>query len=125
MWLKKIYAKNKINLGSFDLWNSWKDYLSSAKGEFKVLGEIGFVRYAYMKKYCAYVVHEIGVSDEFMGQGYGKALLHSVPVPILLKCNKDNERGNAFYKAMGMDCAGLTATKKGVEQIIWTRTKQW
>src|SRR5689334_4975405 len=110
-WIKKIYAKNKINLGSFDLWSSWKDYIEKRKGQFTVINEIGFIRYAYMKKYFAYVVHEIGVTEECLGHGYGKLLLQSVPVPILLKCNKDNERGNAFYKAMKMDCAGLTATR--------------
>lgn len=98
---------------------SWKNYLQG-KGYFMVIDGIGFVRYAWMKKYSAFVVHEIGVAEEFKGKGYGGALLNAVPIPILLKCNEDNETGNAFYNSMGMKCAGRTFTKKGVPQLIWT-----
>jgi hypothetical protein len=110
---------------------SWQNYMTATKGEFKVGiqvasgSPVGFIRYAWMNKYSAYVVHEIGVFDDFQGLGYGAKLLTQVPIPVLLKCNTDNERGNAFYKDMGMTCAGKTHTKKGVEQIIWTKITPW
>jgi hypothetical protein len=111
---------------------SWQKYMTGSGGEFKVLiditkdnPQVGFVRYAWMKKYTAYVVHEIGIAEEHQGKGYGSILLTQVPVPVLLKCNSDNEKGNSFYKSMRMNCAGLTHTKKGVEQIIWTRSAKW
>jgi GNAT superfamily N-acetyltransferase len=132
-WIKKLYAKNKKHLGSFDLFMSWQKYIKERKGFFKTISlvvgkkstDVGFIRYSYMKKYMSYVVHEIAVDEKFLGQGFGTLLLKHVHIPVLLKCNKDNEVGNAFYKKIGMDCAGLTHTKKGVEQIIWTRTKPW
>lgn len=110
---------------------SWQKYIAGHGGEFKVGIQgasgslVGFIRYSWMKKYSAYVVHEIGVFDDFQGLGYGSKLLQQVPIPVLLKCNKDNEKGNDFYKSMCMTCAGVTHTKKGVEQIIWTKTTPW
>lgn len=130
-WIKKIYAKNKKHLGSFDLFMSWQKYMTGKGGKFEVAiqsvsgSPVGFVRYAWMNKYTAYVVHEIGVFDDFQGLGYGAKLLTQVPIPVLLKCNMDNLRGNEFYKSMGMNCAGKTYTRKGVEQLIWTKTNPW
>ena len=37
----------------------------------------------------------------------------------MLKCNADNDIGNAFYLAMGMTKVGKTQTKQGVKQNIW------
>lgn len=96
--------------------------MTAKKGRWNVIPFVGFVRYSFMLKYSAYVIHEIGIVEDKLGRGYGTQLLNSVPLPILLKCDKGNDVGNAFYKAIGMNCAGLTATKNGKPQIIWTKS---
>lgn len=101
---------------------SWDNYLKGKPGHhFKIIRNIGFVRYHWMNKYQANVIQEIAVAQEHKGKGYGKELLNFVPTPMLLKCNADNDTGNAFYKACGMHKAGECSTKKGVKQNIWVR----
>lgn len=123
-WIEAIYKQSKSELGSFNLFYSWDNYIAG-KGNFKflVIRPLAFVRYGWMQKYDAYVIQEIGVDKAARGQGNGGLLLKAVPTPLLLKCNQDNETGNAFYKKMGMTLSGETSTKKGVKQNIWTLNK--
>lgn len=123
-WIEAIYKQNRSELGSFNLFYSWDNYVEG-KGNFKflVIRPFAFVRYGWMKKYDAYVIQEIGVGRSERGKGFGAQLLQAVPTPLLLKCNCDNEVGNAFYKKMGMTLSGNTETKKGVKQNIWTLNK--
>lgn len=121
-WLKKLYAKNKKEIGSFNLFMSWDNFIKGKRGHFFfVIPNVAFIRYHWMSKYQANVVQEIAVAEDHKGRGYGKELLDNVPLPVLLKCNADNDSGNAFYKAVGMRKSGQCATKKGVLQNIWTR----
>jgi GNAT superfamily N-acetyltransferase len=123
-WIEKIYKQNRKELGSFNLFYSWDNYIDG-KGNFKflVIRPYAFVRYGWMNKYDAYVIQEIGVDVTARGQGHGGMLLRSVPTPLLLKCNCDNETGNKFYERMGMKLSGSTETKKGIKQNIWTLNK--
>jgi GNAT superfamily N-acetyltransferase len=120
-FIKQIYKESKQHLGSFDLFMCWQKYLSGeSKERFDVIDGKGFVRWGYSKKYGGYLLKDIGVLQEHRGKGIGQQLLKHVPTPVMLKCNADNKTGNKFYEGMGMIKAGRTATKKGVEQIIWT-----
>lgn len=119
--LKQIYKEARKELGSFNLFQCWTNYLSGVRGEFfMVLPKIGFVRWGFMNKYKCNVIKDIGVLKSEQGRGYGAMLVKSVPCTVMLKCNEDNAQGNAFYKSLGMQQAGRTFTKKGNPQIIWT-----
>ncbi len=123
--LKKIYSESKDELGSFNLYQCWDFYLAGKNNEQYWVNQYGFVRWAPSKKYGANLIKDIGVLREYQGLLYGRQLLQSVPLPVVLKCNADNVNGNAFYKKMGMNQAGQTHTKKGRPQIIWTKTWNW
>lgn len=118
-WIKEIYKAEKKHLGSFNLYQSWERYLEGF-GNFNVVPTKAFIRYNWSPKYGAYVVQEIAVHNDCKRQGLANLLIRTVPLPIMLKCNKDNEVGNQFYLSIGMQCAGRTETKNGREQIIWT-----
>lgn len=127
--IKQIYKECKSELGSFNLYQCWDKYLTNDSNErFHVITTwsvivIGFVRWNFSKKYGSYVVKDVGVLKEFRGKGVGKDLLQYVPTPVMLKCNEDNEDGNNFYESMGMVKAGMTATKAGKAQVIWTKSE--
>lgn len=119
-FIEKLYRQHKQELGSFNLFWAWDDYLAGKrKSTFVLIEGEGFMRYGYSKRYTAYVLHEIGVDNDSQRKGVGKVLFDHLPRPLLLKCNCDNERGNAFYEKMGMTKVGLSKTKKGVEQNLW------
>lgn len=118
-WIKKIYSQSKSELGSFNLFYSWENYLNG-KGKFIVIKGMAFVRYDWSKKYRANVVYEIGTMKEERGNGYGAYIIRFVPPPVLLKCNADNNSGNKFYLSIGMKLSGTTETKNGKPQNIYT-----
>lgn len=123
-WIEQIYKESKSELGSFNLFYSWDNFLEGKNNfKFHVIRPYAFVRWGWMPKYEANVIQEIGTLKEHRGKGYSAELLRFVPTPLLLKCNCDNEAGNAFYKKMGMELTGNTETKKGVKQNIWTLNK--
>ena len=122
-FIKKIHKQYPQELGSFNLFWAWDDYISGKNNtKYLIIDNAGFMRYGYSKKYNAYVLYEIGVDADSKQKGVGKALFKRLPRPLMLKCNKDNTPGNAFYKRMGMTKAGSTQTKKGVAQNIWWTT---
>lgn len=124
--IKQIYKECKSELGSFNLYQCWDMYLAGQGNEkFDVIVSwsaitVGFVRWCYSKKYGSYLVKDIGVLNKFRGEGLGLKLMQHVPVPVMLKCNANNETGNQFYESIGMKKSGTTQTKKGNPQIIWT-----
>ena len=65
-------------------------------------------------------MHDIGIIAQQKRKGYGKIFLDKLPRPLILKCNADNDKGNAFYKNYGMNKMGNTQTKKGEPQIVWS-----
>lgn len=119
-WIKKLYAENKNEIGSFNLFYSWEDYLKG-KGWFYTIEDKAFVRITYSSQKKMYVVQEIAVAKSARGQGLGAILMNAVPKPVMLKCNQDNTGGNSFYEKIGMTKAGTTATKKGNPQNIWVK----
>ena len=119
-FIKEIYKQEKKHLGSFNLYQSWDKYITKESPyKFFVLDGIGFMRYGYSKKYKSYLLQEIGIKEEHKKKGYAKILLNAIPKPLMLKCNFDNDAGNAFYERCGMTKVGKTSTKSGVEQNIW------
>jgi GNAT superfamily N-acetyltransferase len=123
-WIEKIYKESKRELGSFNLFYSWDNFLEGKNNfKFHVIRPFAFVRWGWMPKYESNVIQEIGVDVKARGQGFAGRLLNAVPTPLLLKCNQDNNAGNAFYKKMGMTLSASTETKKGVKQNIWTLNK--
>lgn len=117
-WIKEIYKQEKKRIGSFNLYKSWESYLLG-KGSFLVIAGIGFVRYTTTKREGMNTIQEIAISKEFKRRGYGRALLEAVPKPFKLKCDKENEEGNAFYLKMGLEKIGVTTTKNGKPQNIY------
>lgn len=119
--IKQVYKECRSELGSFNLYQCWEKYLKKESNEhFHVIRGRGFVRWCYSNKYQSYLVKDIGVLKEFRGSGIGIRLLKCVPTPVMLKCNVDNEDGNAFYAKIGMKKAGNTTTKSGNPQNIWS-----
>ena len=119
-FIKKLHRQHSKHIGSFNLFWSWDKYLTGEnKSTYLVVEGGGFVRFSWMKKYDAYVIHEIAVDEETTRRGVGRALFEATPRPLMLKCNMDNDTGNAFYEKMGMTKVGKAATKKGVPQNVW------
>ena len=119
--VKSIYKQEKKHLGSFNLYQCWDKYLSKENNnKFWVIDNVGFVRFAFSKKYNSFILHDIGIIAQQKRKGYGKIFLDKLPRPLILKCNADNDKGNAFYKNYGMNKMGNTQTKKGEPQIVWS-----
>jgi len=120
--MKMIHKNENKHLGSFNLYQVWDKFIGGEKVPytFVVVENKAFCRYGWSKMYQHYVIHEIGVLPEFKRQGISKFILENIPRPLMLKCNVDNEGGNAFYKSCGMRLSGKTETKNGIKQNIWT-----
>ena len=119
-FIKKLHKQHKKHIGGFNLFWIWDKYVEGkAKYEYVIIDEIAFMRYGYSKKYKANVLYEIAVDLDNVKKGAGRVLYNHLSKPLMLKCNKDNDIGNKFYKSMGMTKAGETETKAGVKQIIW------
>jgi hypothetical protein len=55
-WIEKIYKESKRELGSFNLFYSWDNYLKvKAILSFLVIRPFAFVRYGWMNKYECYM----------------------------------------------------------------------
>ena len=122
-FIKKLHKQHKKHIGGFNLFWVWDKYIEgTAKHKYVVIEGCGFMRYGYSKKYSAFVLHEIAVDEETKQKGVGRTFFNHLPKPLMLKCNQDNDTGNAFYQAMGMTKVGVTETKQGVKQNIWWTT---
>lgn len=118
-WIKRIYAEAKEELGSFNLFYAWDDFVSGKKGKFIIVRPKAFIRYDYSNKYHSWVIHDIGVAKDYRGTGLAGYIIKFVPTPMLLKCNQSNTNGNLFYQRIGMKLSGTTFTRKGNPQNIW------
>lgn len=121
--IKKLHKQHSKHIGGFNLFWVWDKYIEGkSKHKYVVIEDCGFMRYGYSKKYSAYVLYEIAVDSETQHKGVGRTLYNHLPKPLMLKCNQNNDVGNAFYESMGMTKVGVTATKQGVKQNIWWTT---
>jgi ribosomal protein S18 acetylase RimI-like enzyme len=119
-FIKKLHKQHKEHIGGFNMFWVWDKYVEKkANYKYVVISNCGFMRYGYSKKYSAYVLYEIAVDEESKQNGIGKVLFNNLPRPLMLKCNQDNEIGNAFYMAMNMIKVANCKTKKGVKQNIY------
>jgi hypothetical protein len=118
LFIKGFYKQHSKEIGDFNLFYVWDDYLTGkAKHKYVVIDDCGFMRYGYSKKYSAFVLYEIAVEEK--KKGVGRAFFEHLPKPLMLKCNQSNEVGNKFYEAMGMTKVGVDENKKGLKKNIW------
>jgi len=110
--VKKIHKECKDEIGSFNLYQIWDNYLAG-KANFKYLiwDDVAFVRFGKSRKYKMNTIYDIGVLQSQRGKGIGKKIIMALPKPIILKCNCDNDGGNAFYKKIGMRQVGKVQSK--------------
>jgi hypothetical protein len=112
--IRKIHKESSKQIGSFNLFYIWDNYISRKnKYKYYVIDGVGFVRHGYSKKLKCYTVKEFGVLNEYKGKGYAEKLFNHCKRPIYLTCNIDNDRGNAFYKKIGMKLKGVKTSKNG------------
>lgn len=110
--IKAIHKEAKGEIGSFNLFQSWDNYLAKeSRYLFYVIPEAAFMRYGFSKQKKCFTIKEIGVLKEKRGQGYAEALFNHCKRPLYLTCNVDNKRGNCFYEKMGMKLKGQKLTK--------------
>lgn len=110
--IKAIHKEAKNEIGSFNLFKSWDNYLARETPYlFYVISEAAFMRYGFSKQKKCFTIKEIGVLKEKQGQGYAEALFNHCKRPLYLTCNVDNERGNRFYEKMGMKLKSQKLTK--------------
>lgn len=119
--VKKIHKESKKEIGNFDTFFIWSNYLKGKTTyKYYIIDEIGFVRFGYSKKYSANVIYDIAILLDQRNKGYGKKILSKLPKPIMLKCNSDNDNGNAFYRSIGMRNCGIVKSKnKKKEMNVW------
>jgi ribosomal protein S18 acetylase RimI-like enzyme len=127
LWIKQIYKQESKNLGSFNLFQVWEKYLTGgAPNKFIAIGNYAFCNYNYSVRKKCFVIHDIGILNEYKGKGIGKFIVLKIAeiarrrgTYLMLKCNCDNVEGNAFYQKIGMKNNGICLTKKGAEQNLW------
>jgi ribosomal protein S18 acetylase RimI-like enzyme len=119
--IKKIHKESIKEIGSFNLFMSWENYLANQSPyKFYVIDGMGFMRYGYSKMLKCYTIKEIGVLKEHRGKGVANALVKYAKKPLYLTCNTDNHSGNAFYEKIGMMHKGSKASKNGKFRMnIW------
>lgn len=119
--IKKIHKQSKDEIGTFNLFYSWDNYLERKNSyKFYVIDEAAFMRYGYSPQKKCYVIKEIGVLEERQGNGYAKKLFDFCKRPLYLTCNTDNEKGNAFYNKMGMKFKGIKTSKNNKFKMnVW------
>ena len=123
-FIKRLYKEAKNEIGSFNLYYSWDDFLSGKSPyKFYIVEDeeqlIGFMRFGFSKMIKSYVVKEIAISKEHRGKGWGKKFIERMPKPIYLTCNDDNVNGNKFYETIGMINIGKKKNKNGKLTRIW------
>lgn len=120
--IKQIHKESKNEIGSFNLFYSWEDYLNKPKNPyvFYVIDGIGFMRYGYSKMMKCFTIKEIGVLNQYKGQGIAKEFFRFVKSPTYLTCNIENDAGNKFYKKMGMKFKGEKLSRNGKQKMnVW------
>lgn len=119
--IKQVYKESAKQIGSFNLFYVWDNYLErKTPYNFYVIEDIGFMRYGYSKTMKCYTIKEIGILNEHKGKGYAEHFFKILRSPLYLTCNKDNEVGNKFYAKMGMKLRGTKKTKnKKTEVNVW------
>lgn len=123
-FIKEIHKEAKSEIGSFNLFYSWDNYLQNKTPyKFYIFSDagvdVGFMRFGFSEKIGFNIVKEVGILKKFRGRGYGKKMLNRMPRPIYLTCNDDNEVGNHFYKSCGMRNIGKKKTKTGKWTLVW------
>jgi hypothetical protein len=121
LFVKQVYKECKNEIGSFNLYNCWDDYLmQKTPYKFYISEEIGMIRFGFSKKINAFVVKDFGILNSKQRMGYGEMFFKNLPKPIYLTCNTDNEKGNSFYKKVGMKCIGTKLSKNKKKKMnIW------
>lgn len=121
--IKQIHKESNKEIGSFNLFKCWEDYLQrKTPYVYYVIEERAFMRYGFSKRLKCYTIKEIGVKKEYQGQGLAEQLFKKTKSPLYLTCNEDNERGNRFYKKMGMRLKGKKPTKNKLKIMnIWVK----
>lgn len=119
--IKSLYKQESKNVGSFNLFFSWDNFLLGKNSFFNVIPQVGFVRYSFLKRKKIWTLKEIAIKEEEKKKGYGLLLLNSVPKPFILKCNLENENANAFYEKNGLILIDKEKDKKGNFKNIWLR----
>lgn len=120
-FIELIYKQNPKEIGSFNLFWSWDDYLAG-KSPYKyyVLEDVGMMRFGYSKQLKCYTIKEIGILESEKGKGKAAMFFENIPKPLYLTCNENNIAANKFYKKVGMRFAGKKKTKnKGTIMNIW------
>jgi ribosomal protein S18 acetylase RimI-like enzyme len=123
-FIKILHKESKNEIGSFNLFYSWDDYLAKKTPyNFYIFYDgdekVGFMRFGLSKQLKCYVVKEIAIASKFKGMGYGKKFIQKMPRPIYLTCNEDNVVGNAFYKAAGFTGIGKKMLKNKKWVNVW------
>lgn len=112
--IRKIHIESNDELGDFNLFWIWDNFLERKnKYYYYVIDDAAFMRYGYSSQKKCYILKEIGVLKDKQGKGYAQALFNFCKRPLYLTCNLDNERGNKFYKKMGMKLKGVKTSKNG------------
>lgn len=122
LFIKQIYRECKNEIGSFNLYNCWQDYLlKKSTYKYYIVEDIGMIRFGFSSRLNSYVVKDFGIIISMQRRGYGEMFFNNLPKPIYLTCNCDNEKGNSFYKKIGMRLIGSKLSKNKKKRMnIWT-----
>ncbi len=108
--IKQIADKNKTELG-FVLRPALMEAVQ--RGEL-LYNPLGAFCHWHRRRDGVSVIYEICVLKKLRGQGFGKEMIQSLPLPIRLKCLVDNV-ANDFYQYLGFE---LVATEPGKKRAL-------
>lgn len=121
--IKQIHKESKKEIGGFNLFYSWDNYLKNESPyKFYIIEGKAFMRYGYSKMKKCYTIKEIGVLNELKGNGIAKEFFNFIKSPTYLTCNIDNDSGNKFYAKMGMKFKGVKLSKNKKQKMnVWVK----
>ena len=122
-FIKRLHKENSKEIGSFNLFYIWDNYLKRKnKYIYHIIEDVGFVRHGYSKQKKAYTIKEIAIDKNYRGKGYAEILFNQCKRPMFLTCNVDNESGNKFYEKMGMKKKKIVVSKNGLKKMnLWVK----
>ena len=116
-WVERLWKPHAATFGAF--YFVWGDFLTHKPAGVKFYGvrEQGFMRVTARKGLTT--IKEIATAEG--SRGVGRALVSSLPLPVLLETGEGNVNAQGFYQHLGFRKVGSRLTRKGKRLFIYAK----